>query len=123
MLEGNALLAGSNTTFNGHTYTKNDISAATQVAIWIEEYGSLTYNVTSGSSLSPNDFSGLVSYLRNNAIINANWLLLNGGANHQSLGTYPVPLPLAGAGFPGIALAGLGLLLWRRRATRALDAA
>jgi hypothetical protein len=34
MVEGNALLAGSALTFNGHTYTKNDISAATQVAIW-----------------------------------------------------------------------------------------
>ena len=68
MLEGNALLAGSNTPFNGHTYTENDISAAAQVAIWTAEYGSLSYMITGGSSLSSGDFSNLVSYLTSHAL-------------------------------------------------------
>ena len=97
MVEGNALLAGSALTFNGHTYTKNDISAATQVAIWTVEYGSLTYSI-SGSSLNSNDFGGLVSYLTTSAG-NTDWQLLDGSAYpsgkkgsytyDQNLGTIP----------------------------------
>jgi hypothetical protein len=137
MVEGNGLLAGSALTFNGHTYTKNDVSAATQVAIWTVEYGSLTYSIT-GSSLSSSDFADLVSYLTTNAG-NANWLLLDASAYgesqlvskkpltytytyDQNLGTIlHTPGPVAGTGLPFVVLAGLGLLLlWRRQAMRAV---
>jgi hypothetical protein len=139
MVEGNGLLAGSALTFNGHTYTKNDVSAATQVAIWTVEYGSLAYSI-SGSSLSASDFASLVSYLTTNAG-NADWLLLDGSAYPQQVGKKPpytytytqnlgtvvdqpnlhaVPGPIAGSGLSSVVLAGLGfVLLGRRRARRA----
>src|SRR5215470_520225 len=46
MVECNNLLAGAGTTvtLGGKTYNKNDISAATQVAIWSTEYPGFTYN-------------------------------------------------------------------------------
>ena len=118
MQVGNNLLApvGSTVTFNSISYSKNDFSAAVQVAIWSVEYqssGAFSYD-TNGFGAG---FGALVTNLEAYASTHgADWLLLDGyNQGNQSLGTLPVPGPLAGAGVPGMALFAFGLAWYRRR--------
>ena len=67
MAEGNAYLLQANPMIvtPGKTYNnKNDISAATQVAIWSQINPTLKYSM-SGTSLSQADFKSLVGWLEN----------------------------------------------------------
>jgi hypothetical protein len=140
MQEGNKLIAaGSSLTLTNLTtklpFTAGlaDISAATQIAIWSEEYPGFQYTVTSGlgSGAAGTNFASLVSYLESNETGNSSWDLLVGAStwdpktkqwtSNQNLGSLdPVPGPVAGGGLPAMVLASLGLLFWRRRATRAV---
>jgi len=122
MSEGDTLLAGSgsfvwlNLGTGLHPYSKNDIAAATQIAIWSTEYSNLTYSVTTG--LSSSDFNALVAYLEAHSGNGTNWTLLASVGNNQSLGTVSVPSvpgPIVGGGIPGLLLAIWGLLWARRR--------
>lgn len=133
MLYGNTTIGNNQNTPKGTaaagpgTYTYEDIAAAVQTAIWSVEYGHppfapflYTVGPTDASAAS---FSALVSWLLTpgNVGLDPVWTTLFSDTN-QELGTLTPgnllgsPGPTAGAGLPGLALAGIALFaLYRRR--------
>jgi hypothetical protein len=122
MAEGNSLIAANHTlTIGTHTFSVAEESAATQIAIWLAEYGSIFTYQTSVSG-----FSSLVSYIDGHAgtsgyttldpdPVNCGYGQTHGCTDpgNQHLGY--VPGPLAGAGLPGILAACIGLIVFARR--------
>src|SRR5262245_53890918 len=84
MLERNNYLAQGLLTYHidGHDYSRQDVSAATQVAIWAAEYGPIPpatgfyYDKINGSNPS-NDFKNLVNFLTDNAALGVSYNTLN----------------------------------------------
>jgi hypothetical protein len=129
IVEGNKLvLANQSMIVNGHTFSAQDESAATQIAIWAAEYGpSFTYQ----TSIMPTGFTDLVSFIDSHAGTSGYFTLdpdpancLNGqttgctSPGNQHLGY--VPSPIAGAGLPGILAACVGLIALARRRRQAI---
>jgi len=117
IVEGNSLIqANQNLVINGHTFDVADESTATQVAIWLAEYGASGFAYTSSEA----GFSDLVAYIDSHAGTsdyftldpNPRW------GENQKLGF--VPGPMVGTGLPGLLAGCAGLIALARRRRRAV---
>src|SRR5262245_28562672 len=93
MLQGNDFLAQAGSlvnVYNTGNFSKADISAATQVAIWAEEYGTgFSISAVNSSSLNLSDFNALVATLEQHATSNVPYGTLipyPGGTLNQTMG-------------------------------------